>query len=186
MPLLNFNDLDALPNLMLGEIWNKLSEVIALTGHNADTVIIPYGYAVSFPAAGTIGFAAGTPLVLPVDATTPIRGIALANNSHERRDSAVTAGGLLGYPVRSAVGNLDRPNYLMSYLVRGVIGVQIDQDVTRLSPVFARHTVGGVGTGTKGVFRTDADTARALQIVNAEYLVNGTALAGSIVPLWLK
>ncbi len=164
MPITNYTDLlDGAP-LYEGQIAN-LELAIIRTGVNADSTngILTFGRAL---VKGT----GDKDLILPVDANSVLMGIAVATDTFEKRSSfSINSDGDLGYPLYWAV----------SYLVRGIIGVKVQQNVTPASAVYWIHTP---QTGQrKGQFRADADTNRAVQITNARFLKSGTA--GSVVPL---
>ena len=75
----------------------------------------------------------------------------------------------------------DDPNYpaqeAVKVMNKGRIWVAIEEDIAITDDVYFRHTSGGAGTKL-GIFRSDADTARADQITNARWVKGGTAAEG--------
>lgn len=162
MPVSNYSDVLDFSPLYEGQVANLETSIIR-TGVNADsTNILVFGRAL---CKGT----GDKDLILPVDATSVLVGIAMATDTFEKRFNSLSADGDMGYPLQNVV----------SYLIRGVIGVKLVQAVTPASQVWFVHTP---NTGQrKGQFRADIDTNRAIQIPNARYLKSG--VAGSVVPL---
>jgi hypothetical protein len=163
MPITSYTDLLDGASLYEGQIAN-LESAIVRTGINADTTnnIIVFGRAV---VKGT----GDKDLLLPVDANSVFQGIAVATDVFEKRPSySLNSDNDFGYPLQ----------YVMSYLIRGVIGVKVESNVNPTSPVFWIHTP---SSGRKGQFRADANTAKAVQITNARFLKTG--LVGNVVPL---
>ncbi|MCC5636315.1 hypothetical protein LC593_10685 [Nostoc sp. CHAB 5844] len=164
MPITNYTDLLDGASLYEGQIAN-LELAIIRTGVNADATngILTFGRAL-------VKGAGDKDLILPMDANSLLIGIAIASDTFEKRSGfSINGDGDLGYPL----------NWAVSYLVRGVIGVKVVQNVTPASPVFWIHTP--QSGQRKGQFRADADTNRAVQITNARFMKSGTA--GSVVPL---
>ena len=164
MPITNYSDLLDGDRLYEGQIAN-LELAIIRTGVNADSTnnILTFGRAI---AKGT----GDKDLILPVDANSILMGITVATDTFEKRSGfSINSDGDLGYPL----------NWPVSYLVRGIIGVKIQQNVTPASAVYWIHTP--QAGQRKGQFRADADTNRAVQITNARFMKSGTA--GSVVPL---
>ncbi len=149
MPITNYSDLLDGDKLYEGQIANLESAIIR-TGVNADST--------------------NNILVFPVDANSVFMGIAVATDTFEKRtDYSLNDDNDMGYPLYQPV----------SYLVRGVIGVKIQQNVTPASAVYWIHNP---QTGQKkGQWRADADTNRAVLVSNARFLRSGAA--GSVVPL---
>ena len=88
----------------------------------------------------------------------------------ERRDGfSVDVNGDFGIPV----------GYRAGIVHEGVVGVKVAETVSPIDDVFWVHTTNGASI--KGMFRTDADTGRAVQASNARFLKSGAA--GSVVPL---
>lgn len=58
---------------------------------------------------------------------------------------------------------------------RGIIGVYVEQDVTRADPVYFRHTANGSLT-TLGALRKDSDSGNALPLPNAVFAKSASAL----------
>ncbi|PHJ59589.1 hypothetical protein VF14_08945 [Nostoc linckia z18] len=162
MPINNCTDLLDGASLYEGQVANLESSVIR-TAANADTDILVFGRAL-------VKGSGDKDLILPVDANSLFMGIAYATDTIEKRSGfSINADGDFGYPL----------DWTISYLVRGVIGVKVVQNVNPASNVFWIHTP---QTGQrKGQFRADADTNRAVQITNARFMKSGTA--GSVVPL---
>lgn len=162
MPITNYSDLLDSTSLYEGQIV-YVEETIQRTGINSDSSIIVFGRAV---VQGT----GDKDLLLPVDANSVLRGIAVKTDAFEKRDSySVNADSDMGYPL----------DYPVTYLVRGVIAVKVQQSVTPASSVYWIHTP---QTGQKkGQWRADADTNRAVQLTGARFLKSGSA--GSVVPL---
>lgn len=163
MPISNYADLIETP-LYEGQIATT-EAVVVRTGINADATnqILTFGRAVCKGAGDK-------DLILPVDANSIFLGIAVATDTIEKRTGfSLNADNDMGWPYQ----------WVMSYLVRGVIGVKVQQNVNPASPVFWIHTP---QTGQrKGQFRADADTNRAVQISSARFMATG--IAGSVVPL---
>jgi hypothetical protein len=164
MPITNYSDLLDGDKLYEGQIASIETAVIR-TGVNADSTntILVFGRAL---VKGT----GDRDLILPVDANSVLTGIAIATDTFEKRTGySLNADNDMGYPLYQPV----------SYLVRGVIGVKVVQNVTPSSAVYWIHNP---QTGQrKGQFRADADTNRAVQITNARFLRSG--IAGSVVPV---
>jgi hypothetical protein len=124
---------------------------------NTDTVLLPFGVGVTHGANGGV--------TLPVDATSKFAGITkLTDAIAPTTVPTLPAVPVTGYPV----------GYRVDYVSDGEIVVVTDQAVTRGAPAFWRHTTGGTGTGSKGTFRLDADTARAIAIP-AEFVEDAAA-----------
>ncbi|MCC5644782.1 hypothetical protein LC607_17920 [Nostoc sp. CHAB 5824] len=165
MPITNnYSDLLDGPCLYEGQLATTELAIVR-TGINADSTngILTFGRAI----VQTTG---DKNVILPVDANSILMGIAIAADTFEKRSGfSINGDGDLGYPL----------NWPVSYLVRGVIGVKIQQNVTTASAVYWIHTP---QTGQrKGQFRADADTNRAVLIPNARFTKSG--VAGSVVPL---
>lgn len=162
MPITNYSDMLDGERLYEGQIAN-LEDAVVRTGINADTTQLIFGRAL---CKGT----GDKDLILPVDANSSLMGIAVASDTFEKRANfSLNSDNDMGFPLL----------WTVAYLVRGVIGVKLAQNVTPASPVWFIHTP---NTGQrKGQFRADIDTNRAIQIPNARYLRSG--VAGSVVPL---
>lgn len=162
MPITNYSDMLDGERLYQGQIAN-LEDAVVRTGINADSTQLIFGRAL---CKGT----GDKDLILPVDATSVLMGIAVATEVFEKRlGLSINSDNDMGYPLLWSV----------SYLIRGVIGVKLAQNVTPASPVWFIHAP---QTGQrKGQFRADVDTNRAIQIPNARFLRSG--IAGSVVPL---
>lgn len=82
---------------------------------------------------------------------------------------------LLGVAIRKlhTTDNDYQPENEVGVMRRGQIWVEVEQTVTPDSPVYVRHTdPGALGLG---VFRADADTADAVLVPEARYLVGASA-----------
>ncbi|MEM8602635.1 MAG: hypothetical protein AAGF24_02205 [Cyanobacteria bacterium P01_H01_bin.121] len=155
MPILNNDDI-LVSGSYEGLIVNPLTaETRGAEFFNEDTVVIPSGRCVCQGAADT-------GLILPVDANSVPRGIAMLPVGIEKRDGySLDAVGDFGWPV----------DWPMPMFVRGDILVYYDEAVTPADNVFMIHTA---YTGAKvGQFRTDANTDKAIQIVHARPLESG-------------
>lgn len=162
MPINNYSDMLDGERLFEGQIAN-LEDAVVRTGLNTDTTQLIFGRAL---VKGT----GDKDLLLPVDANSLLMGIAVATDVFEKRAGlSLNSDNDMGYPLL----------WTVSYLVRGVIGVKVVQNVSPNSQVWYVHTP--QAGQRKGQFRTDIDTNRALQIPNARFLRSG--LAGSVVPL---
>lgn len=69
-----------------------------------------------------------------------------------------------------------------SVLRRGRVWVVVEETIVLSDSVFFRHTAGGGGSEI-GAFRTDADTASADQITNAEWLEGSSTSGGGLIAL---
>lgn len=163
MPILDNSDLTSL-RLFEGQVATTEPSVIR-TGINADSVPLIFGRAL-------VKGPGDEDLILPAGAGGLLMGISCVIDVpifEKREQYSLNVDGDMGYPV----------DYAVSYLIRGVIGVKVGQNVTPASNVFYVHTAfTGAAVGT---FRTDANTDKALQIANARFLASGAA--GSVVPL---
>lgn len=167
MPIIQ-SDWDLDSTLMEGQILSGLNDSVIYTGINADSVVVPFGRLACLAASG--GDGDRLPVILPADANSKPLGILVrATNFETRPGYSLDAAGDLGYPL----------NYEVSYMVRGVIGVYVDEAVEVTDNVFWIHTA---YTGAKkGQFRTDANTDKAVQLTGAKWRRAGAA--GSVVPL---
>lgn len=163
MPITNYNDILDGEDLYEGQIALAVPPIV-YTGFNSETAaLIIFGRAV-------VQGVGDKDLLLPADANSVFRGIAVKTDIFEKRSGfSLDSNGDMGYPIK----------YPVSYLTRGVIGVKVAQNVTPTSPVFWVHTTNS--TSVKGMFRIDADTNRAVQLSTARFLKTGAA--GSVVPL---
>ncbi len=162
MPITSYSDILDGPGLYEGQLVSTEGAIIR-TGFNADSSILVFGRAL---VKGT----GDKDLLLPVDANSVFQGIALACNSFEKRDGlSLNADGDMGYPLK----------YPVNLLIRGVVAVKVQQDVTPTSNVFWIHTPSG--SERKGQFRANANTDKAVQLPGARFL--RSASAGTIVPL---
>lgn len=97
----------------------------------------------------------------------------------EQPDSA--GADLLGIAIRKLSTESDKYDVdsAVAVLRKGRIFVEVEEAVTPDSDVFVRHTAGGGGSEL-GIFRTDADTASAVQVTNARFkssaAANGVAI----------
>ena len=98
----------------------------------------------------------------------------------EQPDSA--GADLLGVSLRKISTENDKyaAKSAVAVLRRGQVFVEVEEAVTPDSDVFVRHTAGGGGSEL-GIFRTDADTASAVQITNARFKTS--AAAGKVAVL---
>jgi len=128
---------------------------------NEDTTAIEPGYPL------VRGTDANTQVLLPVADFTPnqFAGIAVFGNSKEVPLATATTG--IKYETGERV----------TVAVKGVVYVEVDDTVTKGSPVFAVHTAGASAVWT---YRSDADTAAASDI-NAIFQESG--VAGDILPI---
>lgn len=167
MPITQYGDLDTFDTLFEGQV--ALTEHwIPRSGRNTDSIVIAQG-------RGVCKGATDDALILPVDANSIFMGIAIEFQGRELRAGVnVTTDGLnrFGYAI----------NEQMGYVIRGVIGVLVDQNVTKGSPAFCRFTA-ATGNSQKGVFRADngGGTVVAIAVPNSRFMK--TAAAGSVVPL---
>lgn len=145
-----------------GQLVNA-AEAEIYTGHNTDTVILPFGSAL---VKGT----GDKDLLLPVNGSSVLMGIAYATDTFEKRENySLNADSKMGYPLNS----------LVSYVRKGVVAVLIDGTVTAGQTGWWRHTA--AGAERKGVWRADADTSDAVQVLQSRFLKSG--VAGQVVPL---
>lgn len=163
MPINEYSDLTELEGLYEGQIATTEPSVVRSGINSEASAIIVFGRAV---VQGT----GDTDLLLPEDANSILLGIAVATDIFEKRSGySLDGNGDMGYPV----------DYPVSYLIRGVIGVKVNEAVTPAADVFFVHTA--FTDNAVGTFRTDAGTAQAVQIATARFLKSGAA--GSVVPL---
>lgn len=123
---------------------------------------MPFGIAL---AKGAADFGA----LLMVNGSSVVIGVAQHVHNVDPGQVAATPAGA-GVP----------PKYPVNVLKRGRIWVSVEQAVTPASNVFVRHTAGAGGT-QKGAFRTDADTATAVQVTNGMRFLTSTTGAGLAV-----
>jgi len=121
---------------------------------NNPAVEIPFGRMVAKISADDNG------VDLPTDAGDLLVGIAL-------RDYTVAEGD-------ATAENAYKINSAVAVLRRGQVYVEVDEAVTPDDNVFVRHTANG-GLDKLGVFRQDADTARAVAVPEAKFLTSGSA-----------
>lgn len=172
MPITSYADISDTP-LVLGQIVHADDNIIR-TAYNADSIIIPYGFAIVKLSGNPDPMPAG----VPVDGNSVFLGVPILRDVNEKRDSySVDSDDYFGVPV----------DYEFSYLVRGVVAVPVDGAVTAGSTsVFWRHTASS--PERKGVFRADADTSDAVAVTGARWLstVTGTAASPAIAKLSLN
>lgn len=71
-----------------------------------------------------------------------------------------------------------------SVMKKGKVYVKVEEAVTPDDDVFVRFANGAGGT-VKGIFRTDADTATAVQVTNAKFMTSADAGGVAVIDLSL-
>jgi hypothetical protein len=162
MPQTNYLNLADGLRSYAGALVNA-AEAEIYSGYNTDTVILPFGAAL---VKGT----GDRDLILPVNGSSVLMGIAYATDTFEMRPGySLNADNVMGYPLANMV----------SYVRKGVISVRIDGPVTAGQTGWWRHTA--TGAERRGNWRADADTSDAVQVPQSRFLRSG--VAGDIVPL---
>jgi hypothetical protein len=113
---------------------------------------------------------------LPSAASNVIFGVTLYSFSYERTADTTDADGFFGYPIKGTT----------TIATRGLIFVVPENTGTINSDVFVRHTVNGApGTHEAiGRFRTNIDTDKGIQLLNARWLT--APIAGQVCKLELN
>ncbi|MEM9214068.1 MAG: hypothetical protein AAGD25_06940 [Cyanobacteria bacterium P01_F01_bin.150] len=175
MAITNYSDVQS-GDLIVGQVYSDEANTVIRSGFNSEaSTILPAGFAYC-RAAASVGEESrlGIPLILPVDANSVFTGIGFIPRGLEKRDGySLDADDRFGYPV----------DYEVSYVVKGIIAVEVDDTVAYGDPVFWRHTA--TGDERAGMFRMDADTSDAVQIGGVDTCkfvsdVAGTAAAPAI------
>lgn len=120
--------------------------------YNNPVLSIPFGLGVAKISADEDG------IKLPDGSGVQIEGVAVRDVSRETDGY---------YAAKSAV----------AIMKRGRIWVVCEVDVTPDDPVYIRYATGGGGS-QKGIFRNSADTATALQLVQARFLTGVSTVGG--------
>lgn len=179
MPLTQSFFLEAATDLREGTISMSGPETTIMSGYNADTVVIPFGYGLTFSAAAgaAIDTHEDAGLILPTTLNQVIRGVALATDTIERMPSVTVDGsGRLGYPLRTAV-----TNRMVSYLTKGVIAVRAAEAIVKGDPVFCVYAAGA----TRGQFaKSTLSTTATACPTTWEWLT--TTASGSLGLIYLK
>ena len=151
-----------------GQIVKATPEASILTGINAEaSTVIPFGF-------GVVKGTSDDDLILPVDANSVFRGVAVIQNIEKRASYSLDASSRFGCPV----------DHELAFAIQGVIAVYVDQTVTQGGAVYLRHTANSSVVGT---FRADADTANALLISGAKWGASVTVSSGlGIAPVILN
>lgn len=153
MPITSYSDVSA-GELIAGMIYSDEANTVIRTGYNTSGAVLPSGFALCRAASSVASDGMmGIPLILPVDANSIFTGIALLPKGIEKRDGySLDSDDRFGYP----------DDYESSYVVKGIVAVEVDDTVAYGDPVFWRHTA--AGDERAGMFRMDADTADAVQV----------------------
>lgn len=172
MPIKNYNDVSS-GDLIAGQIYSDEANTVIRSGFNSETAeILPAGFAYCRAASSVAsGSKLGLPLILPVDANSRFVGIGFVPRGLEKRSGySLNTDDRFGYPV----------DYEVSYVVKGIIAVEVDDTVNYGDPVFWRHTA--TGDERVGMFRIDADTSDAVQIGGVDtckFMSDATGTAAS-------
>lgn len=165
MPITDYSDITKNEPLYPGQIA-YMEDVIVRTGISEESGIILFGSAV---CQGT----ATNGLILPADANSVFRGVAVKTDVFEKRSGySLDSNEDMGYPTK----------YELGYLLRGVIGVKVATAVAITDPVYWVHTTNGASV--KGLWRNNADTANAVQVTAARWVT--PASAGNVARLALN
>ncbi|RKI32161.1 hypothetical protein D7Y27_36545 [Corallococcus sp. AB004] len=114
------------------------------------TAAIPWGVLVAEDTASAQG------VKLLAAATDKVAGVTVYSARH-------------GYEAYSGTGL--KPKEILNVLAQGAVLVRVEQAVVKGDRAFARFA----GTGQKGAFRKDADTANAVELKGAMYLTSAAA-----------